>query len=345
VKKAFAKSPGLDISMFPEKSSDVTDRPSLTLAVLPPDQSTEDADTRKRVETMTREYGRSARTYKTAVIWVASSSRVKLREEARKLLAWEDIRSEEDTLGLDEIQQRKLEENIALSARAMTECVWQAYNALLMLGRDGTIKLIDLGQTHSSSAGSLAQMILDHLLKTDEVVKNVSPNTLTRKWPGFVEWSTKAVRDAFYASPLFPRLLNPESVKETIVKGVNEGMLAYVGRKKEGRYELFIFNDPKNTAVERKIVTTADIDIGDDVFIITAEEAAKQIEPQKLASVTLFPETISMQPGARMQFVARGHDQHGKSMGLTGVTWTTEGGTIDVGGNFIAGESEGAFSV
>ena len=33
---------------------------------------------------------------------------------------------------------------------------------------------------------------------------------LVRNWSGvFKEWSTKAVRDAFFASPQFPRLLNP----------------------------------------------------------------------------------------------------------------------------------------
>jgi hypothetical protein len=34
------------------------------------------------------------------------------------------------------------------------------------------------------------------------------------------------IRDAFYASPVFPRLLNAESVKQTIVRGVQDGLLA-----------------------------------------------------------------------------------------------------------------------
>src|SRR5205823_4839994 len=139
---------------------------------------------------------------------------------------------------------------------------------------------------HSSSAESLPWMILDHLLKTDEVVKTVSPNTLTRKWPGFVEWSTKAVRDAFYASPLFPRLLNPASVKETIARGVTEGLLAYVGKKGGGRYEPFIF---------KKAMNASDVEISDDVFIVTAEEAVKHVEPPKLTSIALVPDAINLQ--------------------------------------------------
>jgi hypothetical protein len=44
------------------------------------------------------------------------------------------------------------------------------------------------------------------------------------------------VRDAFFASPQFPRLLNPDSVKDTIARGVENGMLGYVGKKGDGSY-------------------------------------------------------------------------------------------------------------
>lgn len=285
---------------------------------------------------MTREHGKSSRTYKTGVIWVAAHSTAKLKDEARKLLAWEDIQSEEETLRLDEGQRTKLAESIEVAKRGIKEAVWQAYNTILLLGRDNAVKVIDLGQLHSSSAESLPWMILDHLLKTDEVVKSVSPNTLTRKWPGFVEWSTKAVRDAFYASPLFPRLLNPDAVKETIARGVTEGLLAYVGKKGHGRYEPFIFKKP---------MSAADVEISDDVFIVTAEEAAKHVEPQKLTSVYLFPDSITLQPGARIQFKVDGRDQHERSMAVPNPTWTANGGAIEQNGNFIAGASEGSFSV
>lgn len=336
VKKAFAKSNGVDVVMFPEKSGNVTDRPALTLVVMSPDQTMEDGETRKLIESMTREHGKSSRTYKTGVIWCAAHSTAKLKDEARKLLAWEDIQSEEDTLRLDEGQKTTLAENIDIAKRSIKESVWQAYNTILLLGRDNTVKVIDLGQLHSSSADSLPWMILDHLLKTDEVVKSVSPNTLTRKWPGFVEWSTKAVRDAFYASPLFPRLLNPEAVKETIARGVTEGLLAYVGKKGHGRYEPFIF---------KKAMSAADVEISDDVFIVTAEEAAKHVEPQKLTSVVLFPDSITIQLGARIQFRAEGRDQHGRAMAVPNPTWTASGGTVEPNGSYIAADGEGSFTV
>jgi hypothetical protein len=49
----------------------------------------------------------------------------------------------------------------------------------------------------------------------------------------------KSARDSFFASPQFPRLLNPDSIKDTIARGVENGMLGYVGKKVDGSYEPF----------------------------------------------------------------------------------------------------------
>jgi hypothetical protein len=56
-----------------------------------------------------------------------------------------------------------------------------------------------------------------------------------------LDWSTKSVRDTFFASPLFPRLLNPEAVKEAISKGATNGIFAYVGKSEAGEYDPIYF--------------------------------------------------------------------------------------------------------
>jgi hypothetical protein len=64
-----------------------------------------------------------------------------------------------------------------------------------------------------------------------------------RNWPpAFKEWNTRSVRDAFFASPQFPRLLNPDSIKDTIARGVENGMLGYIGKKADGSYAPFHWN-------------------------------------------------------------------------------------------------------
>ena len=59
----------------------------------------------------------------------------------------------------------------------------------------------------------------------------------------------QGVRDAFFASPQFPRLLNPEAIKLTISKGVESGAIAYVGKKPGGGYEPFIWREGPQKAI------------------------------------------------------------------------------------------------
>lgn len=110
-------------------------------------------------------------------------------------------------------------------------------------------------------------------MQVDEVQTGISPNLLVRNWPpALPEWSTKAVRDAFYASPLFPRLLNPDSVKETIARGVSNGQIAYVGKAANGNYLPFTFE---------RAIAPADVEISDEMFIITKEVAEAFRHPMR----------------------------------------------------------------
>ena len=112
--------------------------------------------------------------------------------------------------------------------------MWRSYNNIALLGKNNEVRFIDLGNVHSSAATTIIQFIVNELVHVDEIQSGISPNLLVRNWPpAFQEWSTKAVRDAFYASPLFPRLLNPDAIKETIARGVSNGQLAYVGKTAE----------------------------------------------------------------------------------------------------------------
>ena len=96
--------------------------------------------------------------------------------------------------------------------------------------------MVDIGLVHSSAADSLGDIILNHLQQDGDLEKEISPNFLIRNWPpAFTEWSTKKVRDDFFASPQFPRLLRPESIKDRIAKGVANGILAYVGKTGSGK--------------------------------------------------------------------------------------------------------------
>jgi predicted AAA+ superfamily ATPase len=91
IQRVFSSSQGLHIVPFPESPSNIANQPALTLAVLSPDHCSQDKDTIPLIETMIKEAGTAARTYKSALIFAYVDSNAQLLEDARKLLAWEDI--------------------------------------------------------------------------------------------------------------------------------------------------------------------------------------------------------------------------------------------------------------
>lgn len=273
IQKIFAQKTLVERVFFPEKSLQVSDRPVITFVIGDLSRTMEDEKaTRGFAEAMIRECGSSARTFKSALIWVVAESAQPMREEARKLLAWQAISDEADDLKLDEAQKKQLVENVNKARRDLKESIWRGYKYLLMLAKDNTVKAVDLGLVHSSSADTPVSNILNRLTADGDVEKGVSANFLVRNWPpAFKEWATKSVRDAFYASPVFPRLLNAESIKETIARGIEHGMLAYIGKLGPGKYQPFAF---------KMNVDPTDIEFSNDMFVITAETAQAYLDAQ-----------------------------------------------------------------
>lgn len=337
IKTIFSAGSSAERFYFPEKSNQIPDRPALSVIVLSPDQVTETKRVKQTIDQMTRECGTSARTFKSALIWCVPENTDALLEEARKLLAWEDIQDEVKELQFDDTQKHQLLTNVKKSERDLKEAVWRTYNRVMLLGKTNEWVEIDLGLTHSSSAESIMTYLFNRLRQDGHIEKDISPNFLTRNWPpAFKEWSTKSVRNAFFASPQFPRLLNPDAVKETIARGVSNGMLAYVGKSAEGKYKPFHFNTSLNAA---------DIEISDDMFIITGDEAKKQIEPPKLARLEITPASLTVEPGKSQGFLVQGIDQHSNPIEIKGITWEAQGGSIDKKGVFKAGDAEGNYKV
>lgn len=288
IQKVFSAGPGLERVYFPKKSNDVQDRPVLTLAVLAPDNTAQDPSTKSLIAQMTTESGSSSRTFKSALIWVVPEDASSLLEEARKLLAWKDIDADSGELKLDETQQRQLFENTKRAERDLRESVWRAYKNVFLLADDNSLRKLDLGLVHSSmSTVGLVDVILSRLRQEDIVVEGVSPNFLTRYWPpALPEWSTKSVRDAFYASPKFPRLLKPDAVKDTISRGLDAGTVAYVGKASGGGYEPFVY---------KSSLGASDIEIADDVYLISRERAEEYLA--KKAAPTAEPSSTQAASG------------------------------------------------
>jgi len=330
VQTVFATSNGIAPVFFPENSGKVPDKPALTFVVLSPDQSMEDEKRIKSfIDGVIREHGSSSRTYKSGLVFVVANSASPLYESARRALAWEEIEKELPGISVDKTQITQLDDNIKKSRRDLKEGVWRCYNNISLLGKNNEVRFIDLGNLHSSAAASIIQFIINELMHVDEIQTGIGPNLLVRNWPPAIqEWNTKAVRDAFFASPLFPRLLNPDAVKETIARGVSNGQLAYVGKTGSGRYHPFNF---------KRTITAFDVEISEEMFIITKEsaeayeQAATQPPTTKPIGPPASPDNSASLPKAQTEeltLTSEPSDVHSRSEAATqldlGLTWSGE---------------------
>jgi hypothetical protein len=295
IQAVFKGGPGIDRVYFPEKSGNVPDRAALTLCVVHPERPASDPAARLLLTQWTLESGTSARTFKSALVWAVAEDGGTLAEEARKLIAWRDIEDDADDLKLDEAQRRQLVEYAKRAERDLREAVWRAYRNVFLLGPDNTLERIDFGLVHSSASTTLVDLILSRLKERDIVVEGVTPRQIVGAWPpALAEWSTRAVRDAFYASPRLPRLLRPDAVRETISRGLDGGNFAYVTKAKSGGYDTF---------VHKRSLHPSEVEIAEDVFLISkerAEDHLAQLAAPKVVDTTPAdapPVAVPVAPG------------------------------------------------
>ena len=193
VAKVFSGPSPIERVFFPERSNQVPDRAVLALVVLSPEQSLEEEKkTKALVETIVRESGTSGRTFKSALLFAVPQSPAHIKEDARRLLAWEEIQTELPGISIDDTQRGQLAENLKKAQRDLKESVWRTYKNIMLLAKDNQVHTIDLGLVHSSAAESLMQFMVNHLRQMDEIQSGISPSFLVRNWsPAFKEWGTR----------------------------------------------------------------------------------------------------------------------------------------------------------
>jgi hypothetical protein len=256
----------------------------------------------------------------------------------RDVLAWEAIDEDDETKSrLDETQRRMLALSLGRAKSDLTAALWRSYRHVYLLGKDNAVRPINLGSLNPSMAGSLVEVIVNQLVRTDELSAGVGPSQLIKYWPAAsVEWSTKAVRDAFFASPLLPRLLRADSIRRTIADGVTQRQLGYARKDSAGRAILERF---ENSLVE------ADVEISDDVVLLRADDARKLLEPPRLTRLTIRPEHATVSLGEQVAFTLAGTDQYGQSFPVPSGEWSASGGSITPDGLFTAGETPGLHAI
>lgn len=338
--RAGAKDVDLDRRFFPVRTNDIPDRAMLTLVVLGHDAPSEAPATQRLMESIVKECGATGRSCKSALIFATPASTGNLVTFARDVLAWEDIDDDEQTKGrLDEGQLRTLKTSLERAKRDLKSEIGRTYRQWYLLGSKGDLELIDLGAVTQGQGESITDIGLAAIRGRDLLTTTPSPNTLRKFWPpANTEWTTKGVRDAFFQSPLLPRIGKAEAVRRTIADGVTAGSLGYAQRQPSGG--LHLSHRPGASLKEDEV------EISEDACILRAEDAQKLIEPAKLAKLTLRPDGGKIPFGGRIDFSVSGVDQYGQAMPVSGLEWSVSGGgSIDQVGHFTAGSQAGIYSV
>lgn len=336
IRAIFKSGPTIERCYFPESSADIPDVPALTLVVLAPEHTWENSQrerTRQMILDMIQNCGGRGRTYKSGLIFVVAESSAQLFDEVKTLLALESLEdpAEQERIWSrfadpheqnhsQEFQEfkRQLEERKQKTESQLDRMVWSIYRHVLFVNEDGSLYEKDLGLNFPNSSRSLVELIISQLKRDGIIADAISLDYLVRNWPPALQkWSTRAVRDVFFASPKFPRLTNPDIVKEAIARGVREGKLAYISG------ERVIIGDPS--------FSSNDVEISNDVYITKDVGTIIRIEPEQ----------ITLRPGESVKFSVI--DLRGQI--VTEVEWSADGGLIDGKGNFTAGEEEGKFVV
>lgn len=253
---------------FPERSGDIQDEPELTLAILGLETPKGDPATSTLMESIVRDCGSSGRTFKSAIIFVVPEAAGAVREAGQTLLAWEDIQGDPETVKrLSKAQVEQLGENVTKTKKEFSEALARSYRHLYLLGKDNRLKHQDFD---GQNRGNFVEQILARLEKIEELTDKFAAHKLVPLWPATAtEWSTKEARDAFFASPLLPRLRSDQALQRTISDGVSKGLLGY-GVLRGAQVELTHFNEP---------LAELQVEISEEAFIVKPERAKELRAP------------------------------------------------------------------
>jgi len=185
-------------------------------------------------------------------------------------------------------------------------------------------------------AKTLPDVIVSTLGKDDEIPDKVGSARLVRFWPpAITEWTTKAVRDAFFASLALPRLMDPDSIEQAIADAVSAKLIGYA--RKEGT----------RTVLERfgEALSEHEVEISEDVILLKADHAQKLLEPPRLHPLAIQPDRIDLSPNEHAGFTVRGTDQYGQPFPAESPSWSAPGCTVGQDGQVTVGEVLGLYVV
>ena len=252
-----ANSAGAQVHLLPQQPPDLPDDPRFRFAVLGPEAASESGKpsaTAKRFLDETTRPDRPRVHRNTVVLAVPSREGLDAaRTAARNLLGWEEVQAQLNEGGhaVDPIQQQRLKARLRDTGIRLPEAVRQAYGIVVTTDTENRAQAFKL----SAAGGSLfAQIKQDPRSRIQETA--VEPAALLPGGP-YQLWkddepSRRVVElaDSFARYARLPKLLKPEVVRDTVLRGVEEGLFVARVVRPDGTERTF-WREPVGPEVAR----------------------------------------------------------------------------------------------
>lgn len=246
---------GAKPSKFPKLPSDLDDDGTFQFAVLGPKAASERSDPSKEaLRFLNENTGPDAPRKNKNMVVLAVPSRNKLetvRENISHWKAWQEVRDTVTLSELNETQRRKLQENIDSARLVIPGAIREAYTLAVAYTKKGEPEALLIPDDGISLFSSFKA---DARLNIQE--KPITADTILPDGP-YQVWSNeetarsvKHIVDAFAQQPRLPKMLNRQSLLDTIADGCEQGFYALRWRSPDGTLDTVWRDRPRDGVLE-----------------------------------------------------------------------------------------------
>ena len=226
-----ARAAGAVVHVLPASPRDVGDDGSFRYAVLGPDAVSESG----KPSALTRRYlvettgADRPRVHRNAVVLVVPSrdGLEAARASVRALLGWEDVQSQLEGRSVDAVRRERLNQRLRSARQRVPDAVRQAYCIVVTVNMEGAEHAFKLpgaaGPLFLETKGDDRTRIRETPVDAEALLPE-GPYDLWRD-----DEPSRLVKDlagAFARYPHLPKMLKPAVVRETVLQGVERGLLA-----------------------------------------------------------------------------------------------------------------------
>lgn len=226
-----ANAAGAQVHLLPQQPADLPDDARFRFAVLGSPAASESGKpsaVAKRFLDETTGADRPRVHRNTVVLAVPSREGLDAaRTAARNLLGWEEVQSQLNAGGhtVDMVQQQRLKARLREAEARLPEAVRQAYGIVVTTDTGNRVQAFRLSATGGPLFAQIKEDPRSRIQETSVEPAALLPGGPYELWKE-EEPSRRVVElaDSFARYPRLPKLLKPEVVRETVLRGVAEGL-------------------------------------------------------------------------------------------------------------------------